>query len=275
MPISDIKVEEDDYAGYGVESLSNRPSADGMTAATLKFRFDSIARHLIVPRLNALIDALMASTADDSGAASIGSEAISGVDGTTVREQLISIYGQLGDVALGGIPNGSITDVKLSAGGSDILARFAAHIASFDSHVRLLGTTGGTGAAYTIADASFDLAKDYIVALWAHADCGSSATLNIGGTGARYIRPAAAANVAAAQMKASGLYLLLWRPSLSSSFLLINPEPVAVTITTLGELSITNDVAANEAQVVNTYFSTSGTPPSGVPDGTLFIQYTA
>lgn len=70
MAINDLKVTESDKEGKLVQELSDTPSADGVSAAELKERFDALGV-LLTNRFNALIDAL-ASTATSSGAEQIG-----------------------------------------------------------------------------------------------------------------------------------------------------------------------------------------------------------
>lgn len=59
MGISDLKFKSGDFAGKDVSSLSDTPSADGMSAAMLKERFDMIPKMMVaLGNFNSLIDLL-------------------------------------------------------------------------------------------------------------------------------------------------------------------------------------------------------------------------
>ncbi len=85
--------------------------ADRITgqAAQLKEYFDKNPTQLM-QAYNALIDALLAVDA----AAQIGTSPIEGVAGTNVQEMLASLKQAVDGVALGAIPDGSVTPAKLS-----------------------------------------------------------------------------------------------------------------------------------------------------------------
>lgn len=58
MVITDYKVSES-YSGRDISSLSDRPNADGLSAAALKARFDQLGKE-VIPNYNDLIDLLNA-----------------------------------------------------------------------------------------------------------------------------------------------------------------------------------------------------------------------
>jgi hypothetical protein len=62
------RIETSDYTGKDIAGLVNAPSEAGMSATTLKARFDSLVKDLVVARLNDVIDALNSTTVGDSGA---------------------------------------------------------------------------------------------------------------------------------------------------------------------------------------------------------------
>lgn len=64
--------------------------------------------------LNGLMDELENSDVEVSGAASIGSEIISGVTGTTIREQVINLKAQIDNVSAGGLTDNIIENNHLS-----------------------------------------------------------------------------------------------------------------------------------------------------------------
>ena len=75
ISINDLKITAKDIEGKTVSSLSDKPSADGMSAEDLKGRFDALS-NLLIARFNSVIDALMALTgAGEIGASVNGAEA--------------------------------------------------------------------------------------------------------------------------------------------------------------------------------------------------------
>ena len=99
MSISTLKVHDTDYPNKDVASLPVKPQ---MSAADLQASFDKLVKLVIAPKLNALIDALTATT----GANEIG-ESISGMEGTTVGALLEELYTKKANAdgaALSGVP---------------------------------------------------------------------------------------------------------------------------------------------------------------------------
>ena len=99
MSISTLKVHDTDYPNKDVASLPVKPQ---MSAADLQASFDKLVKLVVAPKLNALIDALAAST----GANEIG-ESISGMEGTTVGALLEELYAKKANAdgaALTGVP---------------------------------------------------------------------------------------------------------------------------------------------------------------------------
>lgn len=106
-----------------IKDLPDKPNS-AYTALQIKEYFDSSPEELRLA-LNALIDRLKAVVDGDSGADNIGVTAIEGVDGATLQAVLESLKGidddnynsllfQLQGVALGQIPDGSVTEKKLA-----------------------------------------------------------------------------------------------------------------------------------------------------------------
>ena len=88
MPIKDLKFAEGSFTGKDVASLPDNPSAEGISAAQLKARFDNVGKVMVaLGKYNELIDALTAQT----GAGEIGTAAIGGVDGANVQETLAGL----------------------------------------------------------------------------------------------------------------------------------------------------------------------------------------
>lgn len=87
MALSDHKVKDADFSAKDIVSLSDRPNADGMSAQTLKERFDAGAKKVLMPKVNALIDELIS----QNGASGIGVIPIDGLSGYDIQNVLIAI----------------------------------------------------------------------------------------------------------------------------------------------------------------------------------------
>lgn len=99
MSISTLKVHDTDYPNKDVASLPVKPQ---MSAADLQASFDKLVKLVVAPKLNALIDALAAST----GANEIG-KTVSGMTGSTVGallEELYTAKANADGAALSGVP---------------------------------------------------------------------------------------------------------------------------------------------------------------------------
>jgi hypothetical protein len=83
----------------------NQPDRPIITAAQLKAVFDSNSGQLQTA-INALIDAL-----ELNGASLIGSSAITGINGTTVRDQLVSLASKYSDMY-----DGVVTTIVIHTG---------------------------------------------------------------------------------------------------------------------------------------------------------------
>ena len=86
---------------------------------------------------------LQSTTTGTSGADKIGSGAISGVTGTTVYTQMASLKSQVDFGIMGQIPDGSITDIKLSDASADIKSRFTA-LSADNVYLHPTGTANDT-----------------------------------------------------------------------------------------------------------------------------------
>ena len=85
--INDLKIKDEDFADLDIESLSDRPSADGMSAQKLKERFDAGSKKVVKPKYNQLIEILTS----QEGADNIGITPIEGVAGYTVQQILMAV----------------------------------------------------------------------------------------------------------------------------------------------------------------------------------------
>ncbi|MEG0785418.1 MAG: hypothetical protein RR389_08350, partial [Christensenella sp.] len=92
MSIENAKFTSTEFTGKDIASLPDNPSAEGISTAELKARFDNVGKMMVaLGKHNALIDALTSSVAGDSGAKGIGVEAIAGVAGVDVQAALIGL----------------------------------------------------------------------------------------------------------------------------------------------------------------------------------------
>ena len=87
MALSDCKVKNEDFENMDIASLSDRPSADGMSAQMLKERFDAATKHIVQPKFNQLIEILTS----QEGADNIGITPIEGIAGYTVQQILTAV----------------------------------------------------------------------------------------------------------------------------------------------------------------------------------------
>ena len=98
-----------------ISKLSDRPNIEnGYTSHALKALFDNSGVDIKDYINNTLIEELMATEAENSGADRIGSAPIDTLPGNTVQEKLISVSEQINGLANATIPDGSITPEKFS-----------------------------------------------------------------------------------------------------------------------------------------------------------------
>lgn len=98
-----------------IQALADLPNdTDGLTPAQLKAKFDE-AVNLLKTYLNDTLIAELESTTDgSSGADRIGATALNAFSGETVQAILEYLKTQIDNTVLGQIPDGSVTEVKLS-----------------------------------------------------------------------------------------------------------------------------------------------------------------
>ena len=93
MGLNECKLNESFFAEKGIISLSDTPSANGMTAAELKAAFDDLSKNYVGKSLNDVIDILIA----EGGASQIGTN-ISTDGGNNVQAVLNDISSNLSSV---------------------------------------------------------------------------------------------------------------------------------------------------------------------------------
>jgi hypothetical protein len=145
-----------------VADLADKPNAT-MTAAEVKAQFDA-APDEVRQYLNQLIDALQSTTDGDSGADNIKVTPIS-TSPDTLQGVLEWLKTQIDNTVLGQIPDGSITDEKLSDGAADIKQKFNEHKAETASlttkgHVQLSNSTTSTDDTKAATPSAVKVAMD-------------------------------------------------------------------------------------------------------------------
>jgi len=113
----DSKISGADFTNNDITSIPGTTVLGN--ADELKQRFDAAVKNVVVPKLNALIDALIGATAANQ----IGNAPLTPLGGATVGDQLRYLMDQLNAVTLGQVPDGSITDQKLSQEAGQVLYR--------------------------------------------------------------------------------------------------------------------------------------------------------
>ena len=95
MILTGFKFQEVEFIGKDITSLPDAPSANGITAAELKARFDMVPKLMIaLGKYNELIDALTASGAQD-----VSIDEIPGLDAETVQEALALLNENVSEAA--------------------------------------------------------------------------------------------------------------------------------------------------------------------------------
>jgi len=99
-------------------SVSNHQAIVGdvpaLDATGFKELLDKAAEDIVAFINSTLLVELEENTVGVSAAEKIGSGAISGVTGTTVRDQISSLKAQIAAVALGAIPDGTLTETQMA-----------------------------------------------------------------------------------------------------------------------------------------------------------------
>ena len=122
---NDKKIALTDFAGQDISGITE----DTVTgrADWLKERFDSAAKEVITPKFNAALDALSSPGEQEtpSGAARIGAKELLPGGAKTVEGQLSYLMNEIAGTAVSTLPDGSVTDAKLSNDPAALKARVA------------------------------------------------------------------------------------------------------------------------------------------------------
>jgi hypothetical protein len=128
-----------------IAKLDDEPNDEGgLTAAAFRAKFDEAGLAAQGFLNNTLIGELESAETGASGASNIGFAPTDGVSETNVQDAIENVQAQIAGVALGAIPDGSVTASKLAdeAVTGDKMADeavSAAHLASDLAHVRYYG----------------------------------------------------------------------------------------------------------------------------------------
>lgn len=285
--------------GFSGADFVNSTAITGVTGTTVQSQLESIKSLIDLIYTKAQLDAgqldnryfteteLQAITDTTSGADKIGATLVSTGSGTTVQGILEWLYQQIVTVTLGSIPDGSLTDVKLSDTAGQIKDRvashlvntsnphvvtktqvglgsvdnlqqatkveFNAHVAEFTQHVPYGGTTTGTANAH-VATLSPALTA-YVAGVGLSVKIGitntGASTINVNGLGVKSILDSKGAALTAGKLTLNSIVTLRYN---GTAFILQGEG---------GDYG-----TAGAAQVLNTH--TVGTP-TGVVAGTIPI----
>lgn len=118
MSLADLKLAAADFSGQNIKSLPDKVQS---SASSLKTMFDNLSEAVIAPRINEILDLLAAEGATEIGGAALYEGDTEG----SVQSKLAALYAAIAGVALGSIPNGSITKAKLDTAAAAGLLTFS------------------------------------------------------------------------------------------------------------------------------------------------------
>lgn len=234
-----------------VQALADQPT---QSAATLKQIFDTAGNEVKTDG-NGLVAELQDSTLNDSGGHAIGL-GIAGVTADNVAEGIKEVYDAIAGIALGAIPDNSITAAKMAedmdkgvAGGVEAFNDALTHKQNHINHIHYAAASGSANVYAVTLDASVvALTEGFAVAFKPSATNSGASTLNVNGIGAVSIKTPSGANVAAGQLVIGNIYTLRYN---GTNFIL------------QGEGAIGNMVAADLLS------GKTGTTPAGLITGSM------
>jgi len=141
--------------------------------------------NLLHGQLREYISEILLAELEREGAAHIGSPALTDLDGTggkSVWELLCYLAQNLTDFAAGTIPDGTVTDAKLSGNPEALKMRANAHMSSLLIHPLSI-STAGSDTAYTAETGRSvtALSRGMELVVLFHTDCGEAPTPKIDG----------------------------------------------------------------------------------------------
>jgi hypothetical protein len=175
-----------------------------MSAAETKVAFDSRGEELKTT-LNNLVDSINSTTTGNSGAKNVGVESIAGLTGNDVQALLSALKNQMDSTVLGQIPDGAVTEAKLS---SDVKAGLIDYAA-----------TTGTANAYvvTLNPAPTAYTDGMAISVKINADATAASTLNANSLGAKSLKKSNGTDVT--NLKTNGVYTFRYN-STTGNFIL-------------------------------------------------------
>lgn len=210
-----------------VQDLADKPNST-MSAAEVKAQFDAAPNELRLA-FNQLIDDLGSVVDGDSGADNVAVTAIAGLTGLTIQAVLEELkvlddsnraylLSQIQNTVIGQIPDGSITDVKLSNDPADIKPSFATHKADDTSHVKYGADTGTANAkVVTLSFAPASYIEGMALAFKNAVQNTGAVTINVNGLGAIPVLKSNGNALASGNLKANSVYTLRYN---GTSFIL-------------------------------------------------------
>lgn len=143
---------------------------------------------------------------ETEGAASIGCPALPGeaeTAGKSVWELLGILAGRISQAAGGIVPDGTVTDAKLSGGADALKSRANSHMADARLHTAVLVTEGSETAFSASSGLNIsELVRGQQVLLLPHTDCGDAPTLSVDGLAPRVLCDAAGEPLSADMLRA-------------------------------------------------------------------------
>lgn len=274
MAISDKTITNDDLNDKLIDTLPLKPDLSG---DDLQARFDALGL-LIRDRFNDLLVELLATTA----AAQIGAILLDTGSGETVGEQLQYLLDQINtvrDSAIQGIvPEGSITDKKLSKATDDLFTRFADHVTDIVDNPAHAAKFAAVGTAL---NGKADLSHTHTTANVTGLDTALSGkaaashthtTANVTGLDTALAGKSATTHTHAASGITSGTLALARIPTGTTSATVALGNHIH---TTRSYLAVTDDLGANAKGIANMIYNNGSAPAaSSCPIGTLYIKFT-
>lgn len=181
-----------------ISKLPDRPNLEkGYTADEVKALFDKAGESIKNYINTVLIEEISSVALSQSGADRVGSGEIDTLPGDTVQEKLISVAGQIKDLANGTLPDGSVTPDKFSPEISQFLTSASVRCEKFfelgehtftverDGTYKITAVGGGAGGGMDPANLLHSLGGGggASAVVWLELKKGDVLTLNIGAGG--------------------------------------------------------------------------------------------
>ena len=191
-----------------IAALADLPNAtDDLTPAQLKAKFDEGGSALKTYVNDTLIPALESIVDGSSGADKVGATPISSSP-ATVQGILEWLKTQIDNTSLGDIPDGSLTDAKLSDGVADIKNRFSVHQADYTLQIPYGNSTGGVANVYVVNlnPALTAYTEGVALAFKVDVENTEASTINVNGLGTQTVLTPDGTSLSEGDLKANSIY---------------------------------------------------------------------